>query len=109
MSTRSYHQPAASRGRSIVLGERWTLLVIRELALGPKRYRDLAETSPASADLLAARLRTLGEAGGDRPHPPAPGRRPGLQLTERGEQLRPSIETSRCGATTLLPELPGRR
>jgi DNA-binding HxlR family transcriptional regulator len=47
-----------------VLGERWTLLVVRTLLLGPQRYTDLREALPGIAtDLLTARLRTLEDAG----------------------------------------------
>jgi len=65
-------KPAAKRydqycavARSLdVLGERWTLLVVRDLLMGPRRYTDLREALPGIAtDLLTARLRTLEEAG----------------------------------------------
>jgi DNA-binding HxlR family transcriptional regulator len=47
-----------------ILGERWTLLVVRDLLMGPRRYTDLREALPGIAtDLLTARLRTLEDAG----------------------------------------------
>jgi DNA-binding HxlR family transcriptional regulator len=47
-----------------VLGERWTLLVIRELLLGPKRFRDLGDNLPAAGpNRLSTRLRKLQDAG----------------------------------------------
>src|SRR2546426_9381058 len=45
-----------------VVGDRWALLVVRELLQGPKRYTDLAEGLPGiGTNILAARLRDLGE------------------------------------------------
>ena len=47
-----------------VLGERWTLLILRELMGGPRRYSDLrAELAGIATNLLADRLRALEEAG----------------------------------------------
>jgi DNA-binding HxlR family transcriptional regulator len=46
-----------------LVGERWALLVIRELLLGPKRFTDIREGLPhLSADVLAQRLRELEQA-----------------------------------------------
>src|ERR1043165_644713 len=48
-----------------VIGDRWALLVGRELMYGPKRYTDLAEGLPGiGTNILAARLRDLETAGG---------------------------------------------
>ncbi|MBA2523190.1 MAG: helix-turn-helix transcriptional regulator, partial [Solirubrobacterales bacterium] len=45
-----------------VLGDRWALMIVRELLLGPKRFTDLREGLPKlSADVLAERLRGLEE------------------------------------------------
>src|SRR6476659_9031258 len=47
-----------------VVGERWALLIVRELLLGPKRFTDLRAGLPhVSSDVLTQRLRELGEAG----------------------------------------------
>ena len=47
-----------------VVGDRWALLVVRELLQGPKRYTDLAEGLPGiGTNILAARLRDLETAG----------------------------------------------
>ena len=47
-----------------VVGDRWALLVVRELLQGPKRYTDLAEGLPGiGTNILAARLRDLEAAG----------------------------------------------
>lgn len=72
-----------------VVGERWTLLIARDLLLGPKRYTDLREGLPGIAtDLLTARLRTLEAAGlVQRRTLPRPAPATVYELTERGAQL----------------------
>lgn len=64
MSRRSYaHYCPVARSLDVV-GERWTLLIVRELALGPRRYTDLHADLPGiSTDVLAARLKDM-EANG---------------------------------------------
>ena len=48
-----------------LIGERWALLVVRELLLGPKRFTDLRAGLPkASPNVLAQRLRELERVGG---------------------------------------------
>ncbi|GAA4535664.1 winged helix-turn-helix transcriptional regulator [Amycolatopsis samaneae] len=46
-----------------VIGERWSLLALREVMLGERRFNRIAENTGASRDILAARLRKLVEAG----------------------------------------------
>ncbi|MCK9902761.1 HxlR family transcriptional regulator [Parafrankia colletiae] len=46
-----------------VVGERWSLLTLREILLGVRRFDQIVENTGASRDILAARLRTLVEAG----------------------------------------------
>ena len=108
MSTRSYHQHCGLARALDLLGERWTLLLLRELLLGPKRYRDLAENLPGiGTNLLAARLRTLDAAGVIRRTTlPAPAGVPVYELTERGEQLRPVLEDLALWGYDLLPDRP---
>jgi DNA-binding HxlR family transcriptional regulator len=76
-----------------VLGERWTMLVLRELAMGPRRYTDLLDSlTGIGTNLLAARLKTLEAAGAIRLvllPPPVSVR--AYELTEFGEQLRPIL------------------
>jgi DNA-binding HxlR family transcriptional regulator len=87
-----------------VLGERWTLLIVRELLSGPKRFTDLRKgLAGLATDLLAARLRDLQEAGviirRDVP-PPTPATV--YELTERGIALKPAIlELARWGRPLL--------
>jgi len=61
---RSYRQYCAlARGLDVV-GDRWTLLLVRELLEGPRRYRDLLDGLPGIAtNLLAERLRGLEASG----------------------------------------------
>jgi DNA-binding HxlR family transcriptional regulator len=90
-----------------VVGERWALLIVRELILGPKRFRDLRAGLPlASQNVLSQRLREL-EAAGVVRHTVlgAPVSAPVYELTERGRRLEPTlIELSRWGAGQPAPE-----
>src|SRR6266536_6294504 len=76
-----------------VVGERWTLLIVRDLLMGPKRYTDLRAGLPGIAtDILTARLRALEEAGFVRRRelpPPAPATV--YELTEDGLEVRHPI------------------
>jgi DNA-binding HxlR family transcriptional regulator len=89
-----------------LVGERWALLVVRELLLGPKRFSDLRAGLPnVSPDVLSQRLRELEQAGllrrGKLP-PPAGSRI--YELTERGQALEPVIlELGRWGAAAPFP------
>src|ERR671916_259420 len=59
---RSYGQWCALAKALDAVGERWSLLVVRELLDGPRRYTDLLEGIPGiSTDVLAGRLKDLGE------------------------------------------------
>ena len=74
-----------------LVGERWSLLIVRELLTGPKRYTDLSGSLPRiGTNVLAARLKDL-EAGGiltkRRLPPPTPAQV--YELTRYGESLRP--------------------
>jgi DNA-binding HxlR family transcriptional regulator len=72
-----------------VLGGRWTLLVVRELLTGPKRYSDLRTHLPGMwSNLLAQRLRDLEHAAiVQRTELPPPAARTVYELTERGRAL----------------------
>jgi DNA-binding HxlR family transcriptional regulator len=61
---RSYGDPCGIARALDLVGERWALLIVRELALGPKRFTDLRRGLPsASPNVLSQRLREL-ESGG---------------------------------------------
>jgi DNA-binding HxlR family transcriptional regulator len=101
---RSYGQFCPLARSLDVLGERWTLLVVRELLTGPKRYRDLRDALPGMwSNLLARRLRDLQDAGlvERRALPPAQTRSV-YELTERGRALGPALyELARFGLPYL--------
>jgi DNA-binding HxlR family transcriptional regulator len=91
---RSYGQYCALAKALDVIGDRWTLLIVRELLLrGPARYTDLRDGLPGIAtNLLAERLRELEQAGiVRREEAPPPIATTLFQLTERGEALKPAI------------------
>ena len=89
-----------------LVGERWALLVVRELLKGPKRYTDLLEGLPGvGTNILAARLREL-ETGGivrKRKLPP-PAASTVYELTEYGQELEePLYALARWGARSIPP------
>jgi DNA-binding HxlR family transcriptional regulator len=93
MSKRSYNQYCAMARALDTLGERWTLLVIRELLSGPKRFKDLLEGLPGiGTNLLAARLKNLeGEGLLCRVTLPPPAGSTVYELTERGREIEPVL------------------
>jgi DNA-binding HxlR family transcriptional regulator len=90
---RGYGQYCAVATALDVVGERWTLLIVRDLFLGPKRYTDLRAGLPGIAtDLLTARLRTLESAGlVQRRTLPKPAPATVYELTDRGRLLGPAL------------------
>jgi DNA-binding HxlR family transcriptional regulator len=92
-----------------VVGERWTLLVVRELAAGPKRYTDLAAGLPGiGTNILAGRLRDLEAEGIVTKHRlPPPAASQVYELTERGSGLMPVLRSlAHWGARSLGPPGP---
>lgn len=89
MSKRSYNQYCAVARAMDVVGERWTLLIVRELLTGPKRFKDLLEgLSGIGTNLLTTRLKDLEGYGVVRRAtlpPPAASRV--YELTELGRSL----------------------
>jgi DNA-binding HxlR family transcriptional regulator len=88
------------------VGERWALLVVRELLLGPKRFTDLRQGLPnLGPDVLSQRLRELEGAGIVRRAtlpPPAASRV--YELTERGLELEPVVlALGRWGSMAPFP------
>ena len=85
---RSYGEFCALARALDVVGDRWTLLIIRELAARPCRFRDLSEGLPGiAANLLAERLHLL-QAEGVITHDQAATYR----LTDRGKALGPALK-----------------
>jgi DNA-binding HxlR family transcriptional regulator len=107
---RSYDQYCGLAGALDLVGERWTLLVVRELMTGPKRYTDLIESLPGiGTSLLASRLKQL-EADGicARAYLPPPAASTVYQLTDAGEELGHSLmPLIRWGLRHAVPEQPG--
>jgi len=89
-----------------LVGERWALLVVRELLLGPKRFTDLRAGLPrASPNVLAQRLRELEEGGVVRRRtlPPPAGSRV-YELTDWGRELETALlSLGRWGARSGSP------
>jgi len=90
VSKRSYDQPGCGLATALdLLGQRWTLLIVRELMVGPLRYTDLlSRLSGIGTNLLASRLRQLEQAAVLGRHElPPPAASVVYELTERGRQL----------------------
>jgi DNA-binding HxlR family transcriptional regulator/putative sterol carrier protein len=109
VSRRTYDQYCGLARALDVLGERWALLVIRELLLGPKRFSDLLDGLPGiGANALSTRLKSL-EADGllakRRLRPPAASTV--YELTDRGRALEPAVmDLMRWGLELLGPPRP---
>jgi len=103
---RTYGDPCGIARALDVVGERWALLVVRELLLGPKRFTDLrAGLAHVGPDMLSQRLRELEQAGVVRRRtlaPPAGSRV--YELTERGLELEPVVlALGRWGSRAPFP------
>lgn len=106
MGKRSYGDACRFASALDLVGERWALLVVRELLLGPKRFTDLRRGLPkASPNILSERLREL-EQGGvvhRRKLPPPAGVRV-YELTEWGRGLEPVVtQLGAWGARSPIP------
>jgi DNA-binding HxlR family transcriptional regulator/putative sterol carrier protein len=89
MSEHRYHQYCALARALDVVGNRWTLLIVRELGPGPRRFTDLVEGLPGiSRKLLSERLRDLKRDGIiARKELPPPAARQVYELTDEGRNL----------------------
>jgi DNA-binding HxlR family transcriptional regulator/putative sterol carrier protein len=89
-----------------LVGERWSLLIVRELLRGPRRYTDLAQGLPGiPTNILATRLREL-DSGGiiQKRKLPPPAASTVYELTEYGAGLKePLYALARWGARSLGP------
>jgi DNA-binding HxlR family transcriptional regulator len=103
---RSYGEACRFAYALDVVGERWALLVVRELLLGPKRFTDLRAGLPhASSNILSERLRDL-EHGGviQRRKLPPPAASSVYELTEWGRELEPIVtKLGAWGARSPIP------
>jgi DNA-binding HxlR family transcriptional regulator len=106
--SRGYDQYCPIAHALNLVGERWALLVIRELMHGPMRYTDLAARLGIGTNILASRLRDLEAAGVlvKRTLPPPSATRV-YELTEYGRELKPALrELALWGARSLGPPTP---
>src|SRR6266566_377300 len=110
MSHLHYPQFCALARAAELIGERWTLLIIRELLLGPKRFGDLQERLDGmSPTLLTARLAALIDSNVVRRITlPRPVNAQLYELTDIGREIQPAIrELIRWGGRFLFPPVPG--
>jgi DNA-binding HxlR family transcriptional regulator len=109
MSRRSYDQYCPLSRALDVIGERWTLLIVRELLAGPRRYTDLhADLPGVSTDVLAARLKEMEQDGlVIRRRLPPPAAAAVYELTARGQDLLPALlALAGWGAAGLAEQRP---
>jgi DNA-binding HxlR family transcriptional regulator len=109
VTARSYRQHCGIARALDLIGERWALLVIRELVFGPKRFTDLRQGLPGIAtNVLSQRLRQLerdGIVARRLLSPPAASMV--YELTEYGHELVPiMLELGRWGAHSMGPRGP---
>jgi DNA-binding HxlR family transcriptional regulator/putative sterol carrier protein len=110
VNTRSYNQFCALAFALDVIGERWTLLIIRELLAGPRRFKDLIDGLPGiSSNLLSDRLKCLERQGVLFRHIlPPPAGSTVYELTPLGQDLEKSVlELGIWGSQFLPPSLEG--
>ena len=110
MSNLHYPQFCALARAAEIIGERWTLLIIRELLLGPKRFGDLLDhLDGMSPTLLTTRLNALIDCNVVRRTVlPRPANAPVYELTEIGREIQPAIrELIRWGGRFLFPQVAG--
>jgi DNA-binding HxlR family transcriptional regulator len=95
MNSRRIYRHFCTMARALeVVGERWSLLVVRDLLLGPQRFTDLARSLPdITPTRLTNRLRQLEAAGVVTREPPSRGREVWYRLTEAGLDLAPVVDS----------------
>ncbi|WP_406345088.1 winged helix-turn-helix transcriptional regulator [Streptomyces sp. NBC_00648] len=105
---RSYDQYCAAARALDAVGDRWTLLIVRELLAGPRRYTDLhADLPGVSTDVLASRLKDMErEELATRRKLPPPAAATVYELTPCGRELLPVLTAL---AAWGAPELAERR
>jgi DNA-binding HxlR family transcriptional regulator len=91
---RRYREQSGLAAALDVVGERWTLLIVRELIRAPRRYGELLEALPGlGTNLLVNRLRDLEAAGVvGRVLAPSPQSAVVYELTDRGRALQPAVD-----------------
>lgn len=105
--TRTYRDQCGVARSLNVIGERWALLIVRDLLLGPKRFNDLLAGLPgASPNVISQRLRELADDGVIRQRDLGPPARVRLyELTEWGRELEPVLrQLGQWGTRAPLPD-----
>src|SRR5262245_22575120 len=94
MDSRRIYRQFCMMARALeVVGERWSLPIVRDLILGPQRFTDLARSLPEiTPTRLTGRLRQLEAAGVVTREPPTSGREVWYRLTEAGLELAPVVD-----------------
>jgi DNA-binding HxlR family transcriptional regulator len=111
MSEHSYNQYCPIAHALDLVGDRWALLIVRDLIVGPKRFTDLRAGLPGiGTNILTARLKHLEHSGViERRYLPPPAASAVYALTPYGAELGASLEALACwGARTLGPPRPGQ-
>jgi DNA-binding HxlR family transcriptional regulator len=107
MAVKRTYQDACRFAHALdLVGERWALLIVRELLLGPKRFTDLRGGLPhASTNILSERLRELEQSGIVRRRKlPPPAASAVYELTEWGRELEPIVtQLGAWGARSPIP------
>lgn len=106
MSNKSYQQYCGIAAALDLVGDRWTLLILRELSFGEQRFTDLRAGLPGIAtNLLADRLRDVEEAGlVEQRELPAPAARTVYALTQSGRRIVPVLRALAQFGIPFLPE-----
>ncbi|WP_223622731.1 helix-turn-helix domain-containing protein [Microbacterium sp. EST19A] len=101
MASRSYGQYCGVTTAVELIGERWALLIVRDLLVGPRRYTDLKQGLPRiPTNILSTRLKELQEGGVVRRVPLLRGL--AYELTPYGQALEPiMLELGRWGFQTM--------
>jgi DNA-binding HxlR family transcriptional regulator len=110
MKNRSYNQYCGLAYALDIVGERWTILIVRELIAGPRRFKDLIDGLPGvSTNLLAERLKHLEQQGVIRRRTlPPPAGSTVYELTAVGQALEQSLlELGRWGSQFVPPSAEG--
>lgn len=108
MTNRSYNQYCGLAYALDIVGERWTLLIIRELIPGPRRFTDLMEGLPGiSTNLLSERLKSLKQQGiVSRCVLPPPAGSTVYELTPLGQALESTLlELGKWGSQFVPPSM----
>jgi DNA-binding HxlR family transcriptional regulator/putative sterol carrier protein len=110
MTHRSYNQYCGLAYALDMVGERWTLLIVRELIAGPRRFKDLMNGLPGvSTNLLAERLKGLEQQGMIRRRTlPPPAGSAVYELTAIGKALEKTLlELGKWGSQFIPPSIEG--